>query len=332
MLAPKTFPAAAADSKAYQPRRIAVLDVHRAQAAHQSYVTRRVPTAVIAAMFTDPSVPESGDLLLVRVREVGRIDSIELANAKMARLNVGDELVVCHAATATPPAAGEGARVFQLASSAGVVVAHSGRRYSAGQVTEVEFIGALADNRGKHLNIADWGLSSGLGVYVTQPVIACIGETTLPGEPSRAADMVRGLARSGFKVGAANLTGAPGCWKNRMLKNAGAMTVLDLADVGLVNFAGADTATLERAFVAMTGYLANTGVEVIVLELEQRVFGEEVAGIISSPTFHDRISTIILEGGQGLESEIERDSLRALGYDVTLVDGPETRRQYHRMV
>ncbi len=315
---------------------ISALDYQRVRNARQGYVCRRVPRNQIATILEQCSEPLAGDAVLVRVKKIGRFDFIESSDFTMHSLKVGQELIACYApvhgtndAVGVIPSKGHD---FQLLNPAGIVSRVTSRSYLAGNATELELLGILADSRGGRLTLADWTVPVGIGNYVSQPVIAVIGERNLPGETCRSADIIRGLAQAGFSVGAANITGVPGCWKVRMLRNSGARLAVDITDAGYVGTAGVGVHDLERIFLSLSSHLSDSGVDIIVLEMEQGVFGHDTAAIISTPSFQNRISTIVLEGKAGQEAELERDSLRALGYDVTLVDTPENRRQYQVLI
>jgi len=320
----------------YRPEAISILDDRRLRDMAQSYATRRVPRNKIATLLGEELEPEVGDLILVRVARVGRYDYIEASDSTISRFRPGQELVLCYArpsdGSETIGILPSAARRFQLLSPAGIAARVQSRVYSDGLVTELEYIGVLADTRGNRINLEDWAIPSGGGSYVSQPVIAVIGEPMLPGEPCRSADIIRGLSQSGFRVGAANITGVPGCWKLGLLRNAGAKLAVDITDAGYIGISGLAPETIEKIFLSLSGHLAESGVDVLVLEIEQGVFGHDTANIVSLPCLQNRISNIVLEGRIGREAELERDTLRALGYNVTLVDAPEGRSEYMPLI
>jgi hypothetical protein len=284
----------------------------------------------MATLLMDNSPPAAGDLVLARVETTDRFNFAEIAGATISAIKPGDEIVVCFAGSNEST---DGAPDHMHLINPAGIVAHATARYIPSmRTTELECIGQLGDTNGNALNIADWAIPSGLGLYVGQPTIAMIGERHLPGESCRAADIIRGLSGAGFKVGAANVTGVPGCWKTRLLRNAGARIAVDITDAGYIGIAGQGSEVLEQIFLALSGYLATSGADIMVLEIEQGVFGQDTAAIISTPSFQSRISTVILEGREGTVSELERDSLRAMGFDVTLVDEPGHRMRYQRLI
>lgn len=286
------------------------------------YACRRVPRSCMLSWIQDYPRPRPGDLVLVRVLTAGRVDSLELANATVAPLQPGDEVIACFSGTATDGP-------WRLARASGIVDREPAHRYGA--ETEVAYLGVLGDRRGNVLNIANWATPPGLGDFVSRPVIALIGDRHLPGESSRVVDMVRGLSASGFRVGVANISGVPGCWKTRLLEHAGAGTVLDTADAGVASVRGESAEVIERIFVSLYGCLCASGADIVLVEVEQDVFDQDVATLITLPGFQGRVSTVVLEGREGSASTIERDSLRAMGFDVTLVDEPGHRPRYQAL-
>jgi hypothetical protein len=318
-----------------QPRRVGILpvaslEIARLDTAIQTYVTRRVPRSCMATLLMDHSLPSAGDLVLARVSTTDRFDFVESAEATMSLIESGEEVVVCFGGR--NESTDVATDVMQLINPAGIAAQVTKHHPPLVRTTGLEYIGRLGDAKGRTLNISQWAIPSGLGLYISQPIIALISERHLPGESCRAADIIRGLSGAGFKVGAANVTGVPGCWKTGLLRNAGAHVAVDITDAGYVGIEGQDPEVLERIFLALSGYLAASGADIMVLEIEQGVFGHDTAAIISMPSFQSRISTVILEGRDGTVSELERDSLRAMGFDVTLVDDPGHRTRYQRLI
>ncbi|KAA3627184.1 MAG: hypothetical protein DWQ08_07895 [Proteobacteria bacterium] len=317
-------------------RTVFLLESQRIAAAHHVYAARRVPTRCMRTLLADHTEPAPGDLLLARVESVGRFDYAQVASCRTAPIREGDEIVVCYAQPDPEHRAASfltrASGAFDLVDPAGIATRASSRNFPASGPTRLAIIGRLGDDNGKPLNIAEWAIPSGLGLYVRQPIIAVVGERRLPGESCRTVDLVRGLAGSGFSVGVANLTGVSGCWKIRLLQNAGAREVLDITDAGQVEISGQNPEAFERIFLILSGYLTSVDTDVMVMEIEQDVFGHDAAAIVSLPSFQSRVSTIVLQEQSGTRAELERDSLRALGYDVTVVGEPGQRNRYHRMI
>lgn len=315
-----------------RPKPMTILDDRRVQYMSHSYVCRRVPRNHIATLLCEDLEPQAGDLILVRVLKIGRFDFIESSDLSVMPICEGQELIVCYAPVQSNHDSigvkDTSERRYQLLNPAGIASRSESRADLSNQATEIEYVGILANTRGQQINIGHWAIPVGTGNYVSQPVIAVIGERNLPGEACRSADMIRGLSQSGFTVGAANITGVPGCWKVGLLRKSGAKLAVDITDAGFIGVTGLGTAALEQIFLSLSGYLADARVDIMVLEIEQGVFGHDTAGIISLSCFHNRITSIVLEGRIGRETELERDALRALGYNVTLVDIPASCKQY----
>lgn len=300
------------------------LSTERLDAIERVYVTRRVPTTAMSTLLPTREHPAPGDLVLARVLSVGRLRLVESADCTLVPLVAGAEIIAC------PEDFESGSDGdYELSSAAGLVSAASRQFHEA---TTVEILGAIGDAHGNSLNIADWAALPAAGRDVRLPVIAVIGERQMPGESCRAADLVRGLAAAGFRVGAANITSVPGCWKARMMQNAGACLALDITDAGHVTTRGQGAGVIESIFLGLVGGVAASGAEIAVLEIDQDLFDHDAATLISLSSFQDHVTTVVLEGRAGTGAELERESLRALGFDVTLVDEPGHRPRYRRLV
>ncbi len=73
-----------------------MLNAARIAAAKRAFVTRRVPLNAMRTMISPPAQPRAGDLVLVRVTELGHHTSVELPTSRKASLAVGDEIVLAY--------------------------------------------------------------------------------------------------------------------------------------------------------------------------------------------------------------------------------------------
>src|SRR4051794_23706324 len=71
------------------------LDSSRSAGAKRACTTRRVPSGSMKTLVERVVRPESGDLVLARIDEIGKQKRIELTDGRRAHLFPGDEIVVC---------------------------------------------------------------------------------------------------------------------------------------------------------------------------------------------------------------------------------------------
>ncbi len=298
-------------------------DLH---SARRGFAVRRVVPEGASTLRVGSEASSAGDVLLVRVNAVGRLRSMELADGTVRPLEVGEEFVVCRGHVDETEA--NGPAPLQLVSATGVV-APATHRY--GEETLVDVVGSIGDADGRVMNIAEWSEPTPAARQAPLPTIAVIGDPPMPGEAYRTFDIVRGLVGSGFSVGVANVTASYALWRAALIRRAGAALALDIVDAGRVTVRGGEVGAMESVFRSLAGGLAAGGVDVMVLEIEADVFDHHVAELISLPGFQAQVGSVVLEARDGTASVLARDSLRAMGFDVTVVDHPGQPSRYRRV-
>jgi hypothetical protein len=187
----------------------------RALAFKRAYTTRHVPVGSLRGLLTDAqAVPRAGDLLLARVQRIGKHAQLELTDSCRSTLFVGDEVVVACAARYAPDQfeayVPESLGACHLAAAGGVAAVVRSRHGAVAAPTELMPLGLLLNAQGQRINLAQHALPIGsarLGAVARPFTIASLGTSMNAGKTTSAAYLIRGLARAGYRVGAAKVTG-----------------------------------------------------------------------------------------------------------------------------
>ncbi|HHQ14016.1 MAG TPA: DUF1611 domain-containing protein, partial [Chromatiales bacterium] len=218
-------------------RRAATLPSERLARAKRSFVTRRVPDSAFRYLLWGTMRPKAGDLVLAKVLRLGQHTGIQRPDGRRAKLFPGDEIIIAYGARYAP-------NQFEselptdlgpchLVAAGGMASTAVSRHKRIKRATTIEPIGLLADENQRVLNLRDFRLPDiRVQRQLRAPVIAVAGTAMDAGKTTAVADLIRGLHRAGFRVGAAKVTGTGACGDYFHFVDAGADEVMDFTDAG----------------------------------------------------------------------------------------------------
>jgi hypothetical protein len=186
--------------------------------------------------------------------------------------------------------------------------------------TEITPLGLLADRHGKVINLSRYALKP-RSLRVTAPIFAVVGTSMNAGKTTAAAYLVRGLAQSGFRVGAAKVTGTGAGGDLWHMTDAGASAVLDFTYAGHATTYLADDAALQQIFLTLTGELEAGGADAIVIEIADGLNQTETARLVTSPLFRERVSAIVFAAADAMGAKAGYDWLQRHQLPVAAVSG-----------
>lgn len=305
--------------------------LQRALAAKRAYTTRRVPlTAMTRLTFGEGVQPRAGDLMLARVMRIGKHAHLEGTDSRRAALFVGDEVIVaCGARYAPdqfyaqlPTSLGR----CQLAAGGGVAGMVVAMRDGIGAPTELLPIGLLADERGRVANLADHALSASNLPAARRPVtIVSLGTSMNAGKTTSAAYLIRGLTRAGLRVGAAKVTGTGSGNDPGLLRDAGAVRVLDFTDAGFASTCDVAVDVLVAAAQQLVSHLAEAKVDAVVLEVADGLFQRETAGLLRTDAFRALVDAALFSACDAMGASAGAEWLGAVGLRPLALAGAMTR-------
>lgn len=293
--------------------------------AKAAYTTRRVDRGAIRTLIESEAQPRPGDLLLARVEKLGHHRRIELEHGRLAPLFEGDEIVVCYGHRYAPDQfeaeVPENLEACHLVAAGGIAALCLSRHDKARIPTVIQPIGLLGDAAGRPINIAAWALPAAPLQYPRPFVVAVAGTSMNAGKTTSAAYLIKGLARSGLKVGAAKITGTGAGGDRWLMKDAGALEVVDFTDAGFASTYRASLAEVEEIQARLIAHLRNSGAEAIVLEIADGLFQCETAALLNSRRFQENIDAVIFAAGDAMGASGGVEWLRQRKLPVVAVSG-----------
>src|SRR3954453_11106294 len=136
-------------------------------------------------------------------------------------------------------------------------------------------IGLLACADGRPLNLSDFALPVPSAPLRRPPIVAVVGTSMNAGKTTAAASVIRGLAASGRRVGAAKVTGTGAGGDRWLMHDAGATWAMDFTDCGVPSTYRLAHGHVQRIATTLADDLAGRGAEAIVIEVADGVFQRE---------------------------------------------------------
>src|SRR3954467_2461933 len=141
-----------------------ILDGARVARAKRAYTIRRVVPNAMKTLIVGPSVaPASGDLVLVRIDEIGKQRRIELTDGRRAHLFPGDEAIICFGNRYAPDqyegVIGEDLSSCDLVAAGGIASCEITRNERMIPSTRITPLGLIGDVDGNRLNLRDFAVA-----------------------------------------------------------------------------------------------------------------------------------------------------------------------------
>ncbi len=291
--------------------------------AKSTWATRLIPAdySFSWGSVVDPGV---GDVLACEVVVASLHGRVETCDGSRAKLYPGDQIAcVVGNRYATSMLEGVGVvsgEMIHLLSASGVCGRVLERADKAASPTMLRVLGQAYDDHGA-LNVRSFALatpeSSG-----REPVwIVVVGSAMDSGKTTACASLVHALRRAGHSVGAAKLTGTTSARDVGSFRDAGAVPVLDFADMGWPSTAGCSPDELRRTVVGLADHLRAAGVEVGVLEIADGLLQAETDLLISAITEWIGPVNMVLAARESLAAVAGADILNRRGHELLAVTG-----------
>lgn len=306
---------------------ITIVGQQRLLTAKRAFSTRRVAELDLRAT-SDIIAPRAGDVVLARVKSVGRLQRLELTTGRKAALYEGDEVIVAYGARYAPDA--YEAEVpgdlgpCQLAAAGGIagrVLSCNAMFQGSEAPTELEPIGVFVDAQDCAINLRNYALKGTPMVANSAAVIAVCGASMNSGKTTTVSGIVRGLARQGWRVGAAKITGTAAgndLWK---FGDAGAAEALDFTDFGMATTYLAPISELTLGAMSLVHELRARGAQAIVLEIADGVHQRETRALIEHPEIQALVNTWVFAADSAASTAVGLDVLARNGLSAAAVSG-----------
>lgn len=236
----------------------------------------------------DEIVAEEGYVLAVRILvDKSSYNTIEDPTGRMLSLRAGDVLAGTLGARralrgyagVVPERIAVG-DVLHVLNLGGILGRCTSINPDIGPPFEAEVLGAilafpeLGDRIGRPAHIKDHGIPPADRLESTVPVVYVAGTCMNAGKTVAATELVRGLSRSGLRVGAAKLTGVALMRDALSMLDAGASAALTFNDAGAASTHPGMTVPVARAIMNRLAAHPSGRPDVIVAELGDGILGD----------------------------------------------------------
>ncbi len=288
----------------------------RVRGAKRAFTTRNIDDADLRFLSTEARRPQSGDLVLARVAQVGNHTRLELTTGRKAALYTGDEIIVAYGDRYAPDqfeaevptdlgpcdlVAGGGVASRQLCRSARIKDA-----------TKIEPIGLFVDDNDAPVNVRSYGLMASQGRVLSRPLgIAVVGGSMNAGKTETAVSLVRSFTKAGFKVGAAKITGTGSGNDLWRLRDAGAHIAYDFTDAGRVSTYKASNEELARIARTLANALIDDGADALIFEIADGVFQNETRWLVSGGVMDELVDGYIYAAESAASAVVGADWIRS---------------------
>ena len=246
----------------------------------------RLPREVI---LSDQIVAEEGSVLAVRALDRKQVyNEVEDEHGRMATVNQGDLLAgvlgerrALHGYTGIIPKEIKVGDTLHLLNLGGVIGQCTSANPDVGPACRVEVLGQilsfphLGERRGVPASIRTNALPSAESVERSLPIAYVSGTCMNAGKTYAVCEIIRGLARRGYKVGAAKLTGVSLRRDTLKMEDVGATRALSFNDAGIVSTRPETSLPVARGLIrALNEVVSGTRLDCIVIELGDGIMGE----------------------------------------------------------
>ncbi|MFJ2619755.1 DUF1611 domain-containing protein [Glutamicibacter sp. NPDC087344] len=278
-------------------------------------------------------VPAAGDVVVARVREIGKHTAVQSAQGRRQKLFVGQLVLIAYGDRYAPdqflahvPA---DLGPCQLVAGGGVASAVESMHASIDAATELEPVGLLA--RGSQVvNLQDF---APLQVHIPSPaasvprerhavpVLAVLGTSMNSGKSTTLGCLVNGLTNAGLQVAAGKATGTGAGNDPNLFRDAGASAVADFTDFGYPTTYRVSYEKVRDLLVAMIREQAASGADVVIIEIADGLFQGETSRLLNDPVFSEHVDKVLFSAQDALGALAGEQILRAAGLDLAAVSG-----------
>ncbi len=286
-------------------------------------------------------IAEEGSVLAVRALDrKSTYNEVEDIHGRMATVNEGDivagvlgERRALHGYTGIVPPEVKVGDILHILNLGGVIGLCTSYNPDVGPACRAEVLGQvltfphLGERKGVPATIKANALPSSSHVENSVPIVAVSGTCMNAGKTFAACEIIRGLTRRGFRVGAAKLTGVSLRRDTLKMEDVGAVRALSFNDAGIVSTRRATSLAVARGLVqALNEPVHGIGIDVIVVELGDGVMGEYgVEEILRANDLMRHTAVHVLcandpVGAWGASRYFRED----LGLEIAVISGPQT--------
>ncbi|MBI4468932.1 MAG: hypothetical protein HY650_06395 [Acidobacteria bacterium] len=222
--------------------------------------------------------PVQGSIVAVRtLTDSATYNQLELPSGRLAKINPGDVIIgVLGRRRALKGFVGDVPDVLHLGDRlhilnlGGVIGRCSGHHHALGGPIEAEFLGYVTGN-GRPLRLSDGALAPRSDLPGSAPLVLVAGTCMNSGKTHAAVELIKQMARRGYRVAGAKLTGVA-CLRDTLhMADHGAVETRSFLDCGLPSTV--DVTDLPDVAKALVADLNGCAPDAIILELGDGLLG-----------------------------------------------------------
>lgn len=273
--------------------------------------------------------PRVGDLVLVKIQQIGYHDSIVTIDNKKIRIYEND-LLVCILGNRYATDAFEGevddVQNLSMLTAGGMVGTLRSRHRDIKAPTSVSFVGFLNDENGQRINLKRLKLDN---VFHSQPrqvknLLVIVGTAMNSGKTTTARKIIKRLSEMGLKVSACKITGSVSNRDSDEMRSASAKLITDFSDYGFPSTYLCSKEELMTLFNTMLTDMSEKDHDIIVMEIADGILQRETAMLLADQSVKQAIKGIILTADNAPSALYATDYLKKLGYNIIAVSGAIT--------
>lgn len=307
---------------------ITKIDAKRLMRARAAFTTRRVPRDSMVTLSDLKVEPRAGDVVLARVTKLGQHKHLQLTDGRRARMHLGDEILVVYGNRYAPDqfegVVPSGLGACHLVAGGGIAAMMLSKSSGMKSPTCLEPLGLVGDSHGRTINLDQHRLPSLPALRPQPAVIAVAGTAMNAGKTETLCQLVKGLSRAGLRVAVGKVTGTGAGGDIWAVSDAGAETVLDFTDVGLVSTYMVSAERVEEAAISILGHLTEKCPDVICLEVADGLLQTETAQLLGSQRFVGMLDGVLFAAGDAMGGVAGGQRLIDLGVPVLGITGKLT--------
>jgi hypothetical protein len=275
----------------------------------------------------------AGNVVIVRtVTDNATYNNLELVTGRMAKINPGDIIAgvlgfrrALKGFIGDVPESIQAGDRLHLLNMGGLIGSCLGHHHSLNGAIEVEVIG-MPVRDGRILNIGENAIPALESFSTTSPIVMVAGTCMNSGKTYAATEIIKHLARAGFRVAAAKLSGVA-CLRDTLnMQDHGAVKTLSFLDCGLPSTVNVgNLAPIAKGVIAE---LCKAEPDCIVIEMGDGILG----GYSVDTIFHDEelmkgVAAMVFCAGDFVGAWGGRELLAKRGVTIDVVSGAVTDSQ-----
>ncbi len=270
------------------------------------------------------AAPTPGDLVAVRVTEIGAHSRLVTSDNKRLRIHPGDVIVGVFGnryATDAFEAEVRDTRNLSLLTGGGMIGTVRSKHKDTGKPTGVSFIGFLNDTRGRRINLKARKFVPAFPQRAVNNLIVVVGTSMNSGKTTASTKLIKGLVDRGLRVAACKLTGSVSNRDQDEMRSAAPVLVTDFSDYGFPSTYLCAKEELIALFHTMLAEVEKHDPDVVVMEVADGILQRETAMLLEDPAVRAAIKGLVLTARSGMSALYAIDRLLQANHQVIAVSG-----------